>query len=131
MTTFYVDSSAWAKLLVDEAESAAVEAWVDACLAAGDALVSSHLLVTELHRFAHREGVDPTSVAHSLSVLALALPSALTYRQAGLLPGHVRSLDALHVIQAIEVGADSFVSFDSRQLAVAHAAGLPTASPGA
>ena len=69
MTTFYVDSSAWAKLLLDEPESESVVAWVDERLAASDILVSSQLLVTELHRLAQREGVAPTAVGQALSVL--------------------------------------------------------------
>ena len=123
MTTFYVDSSAWAKLLLDEPESESVVAWVDERLAA------SQLLVTELHRLAQREGVAPTAVGQALSVLGLALPSPVTFRQAGLVPGSMRSLDALHVTQAIEVGADAFISFDTRQIAAAQAAGIPARPP--
>ncbi len=129
MTTFYVDSSAWAKLLLDEPESESVVAWVDERLAASDILVSSQLLVTELHRLAQREGVAPTAVGQALSVLGLALPSPVAFRQAGLIPGSVRSLDALHVTQAIEVGADAFISFDTRQIAAAQAAGIPAGPP--
>ena len=37
----------------------------------------------------------------------------------------VRSMDLFHIAIAIEVGADSLLSFDTDQVALAHAAGLP------
>ena len=129
MTIHYVDASAWAKLLVDEPESGPLAAYVDERLAAGETFASSHLLVTELHRLAARVSAAPTDVTAVLSVLALTMPDAATYRAAGLLPGSVRSLDALHVASALDLGADDFVSFDERQLAAAAAAGIPAANP--
>lgn len=51
MTVFYLDTSAAAKLMVIEAESAALAAWADG----GEIdLVATHLLETELRRFASR-----------------------------------------------------------------------------
>lgn len=129
MTLHYVDSSAWAKLLVDERESAALTTWVRGQLEAGTTLASSHLLVTELHRLAARFGVAPTDVTAALSVVNLALPDEATFRAAGLLPGPIRSLDALHVATALELGADFFVSYDDRQLDAVRAVGIPTSSP--
>lgn len=131
MTLFYVDASAWAKLLVEEAESEVMHAWVNERLASADEFVSSHLLVTELGRLAQRAGVEAVSVTSVLKVLSLVLPSIGTYTAAGLLPGAVRSLDAIHVAAALGVGADHFVTYDERQREAAEAAGIPVVVPAA
>jgi predicted nucleic acid-binding protein len=110
-------------LLVEEPESGPLAAYVDERLAAGETFASSHLLVTELHRLAARVGAAPTSVTAALSVLALTLPDAATFRAAGLLAGQVRSLDALHVASALDLGVVDFVSYDQRQLAAAATGG--------
>jgi predicted nucleic acid-binding protein len=129
VTLHYVDASAWAKLLVDEPESVALVAWADQRLEAQDQLVSSHLLVTELHRLASRVGASAVDVSAALGVVNLALPDPTTFRTAGLLPGPLRSLDALHVASALELGAESFVSYDERRLSAAESVGIPTQSP--
>lgn len=129
MTLHYVDSSAWAKLLVDEPESAALSTWAANLLDEGATLASSHLLVAELYRLALRLGVAATEVTAALSVVNLALPDETTFRTAGLLAGPIRSLDALHVATALELGADSFVSYDDRQLDAVRAVGIPASSP--
>jgi predicted nucleic acid-binding protein len=129
VTLHYVDASAWAKLLVDEPESDALVAWVDQRLEAQDQLVSSHLLVTELHRLASRVGACAVDVSAALGVVNLALPDPTTFRTAGLLPGPLRSLDALHVASALELGAESFVSYDEQQLSAAESVGIRTQSP--
>ena len=129
MSVFYVDSSAWGKLLVDEDESAEFENFVDEALGRGDALVSSELLTTELYRLAARIGAPATSVTTLLSVLHLSLPTQAVFRSAGLLDGNVRSLDALHVAAALDLDADGFISYDRRQVEAAEAAGLLTSSP--
>jgi predicted nucleic acid-binding protein len=129
VTLHYVDASAWAKLLVDEPESVALVAWADQRLEAQDQLVSSHLLVTELHRLASRVGASAVDVSAALGVVNLALPDPTTFRTAGLLPGPLRSLDALHVASALELGAESFVSYDEQQLSAAESVGIPTQSP--
>ena len=131
MTVHYVDSSAWAKLLVEEQESAALDRFVRTALKAGDAFGSSELLTTELHRLATRLGVQQVDVTAVLAVVVLTVPTRQVLRVAGLLAGEVRSLDALHVASALDCGAGSFISYDVRQLAAAASAGLPTLSPGA
>ena len=130
MIVHYVDSSAWAKLLVEEQESAALDRFVRTALKAGVAFGSSELLTTELHRLATRLGVQPADVTAVLAVVVLTVPTRQVFRVAGLLAGEVRSLDALHVASALDCGAGSFISYDVRQLAAAASAGLPTLSPG-
>ena len=131
MTVHYVDSSAWARLLVEEQESAALDRFVRTALKAGDEFGSSELLTTEMHRLAARLGVQHADVTAVLAVVVLTVPTRQVFRAAGLLAGEVRSLDALHVASALDCGASSFISYDVRQLAAAASAGLPTLSPGA
>jgi len=129
MSIAYVDSSAWAKLLVEEDESAALESWVDSELEAEATVVSAYLLMTELHRVAHRAAIPLGKVTEALSVVELVLPTMADYRAAGLLPGSMRSLDALHVAVALSAGANDFVTYDERQADAARAAGIRVISP--
>jgi len=44
---------------------------------------------------------------------------------------HLRSLDAIHIATAVEVGGvDVFVTYDERQAAAARIAGFRTIAPG-
>ena len=125
---FYVDTSAFLKLLVAETESAAMRAW----FAAGRDCWSSQLLVTEALRASERLGVDPNAVETVLDAVALILPTAATFHRAGTLaPSELRSLDALHVATADEMGSDleAVVAYDARVIAAAGAAGMQVLTP--
>lgn len=124
-----LDTSAAAKLLVEEDESAAVSSHLDARAATGD-VVAAALLETELRRMAHRAGVDQGAVTMLLDRVALVLPDRRLYTEAGLLGSpRLRSLDALHLATALRVGADEIVAYDTRLLDGAHALGVATSSP--
>lgn len=126
----YVETSAAAKLLIEEAESAALADYLDAQLGAGRPLVSSLLLETELRRLATRTGIEQARVTDVLDRFDLYEPDRATYVEAGLLPGAgLRSLDALHVAVAIRVEADELVAYDLRQAEAARAAGLRVVAP--
>lgn len=127
MTT-YLDTSAAAKLLVEEAESAPLAAFLDA-LGADDMVVSSALLETELRRVAIREDLSQAAVSEILARVALAEPDRAMFHEAGLLPGgSLRSLDALHLATAIRLGA-RVVAYDARLIAAARSVGLEVDSP--
>jgi hypothetical protein len=103
--------------------------------------VSSELMMTELPRAVRqRAAIDRTvDLAVSLRRSEVILDRLTLFR---ILPIHLwragkvfepklRSLDAIHVITALEnPPIDVFVSHDLRQLAAARRAGLPTVSPG-
>lgn len=129
MTRFYLDTSAAAKLLVEEVESASLAAWADG---AGIALVSTHLLETELRRFANRHDLPQTDVSAILARVDLHdLPPSL-YREAGLLPGQaLRSLDALHLAASIRLDVEALVTYDVRLAGAAEELGLQVHAPGA
>lgn len=129
--TIYLDASAAAKLLIEEAESATLASRLDDWAAAGETLLSSLLVETELRRLATRVGLAQETVTDLLDRLDLVEPDAMTYRAAGLLPGpHVRSLDALHVVAALQTDCRLLLSYDARQTHAARAAGLTVEAPG-
>lgn len=126
----YVETSAAAKLLVDESASSRLAARLDNAVNQDDALLSSMLLETELRRLAVRVDLAQAAVTHLLEHFDLVETDRSFYREAGLLPGrHLRSLDALHLAAALRVGADIMVTYDRRQAEAADAAGLPVLAP--
>jgi uncharacterized protein len=134
----YLDSSAIVKLIAEEPETAALRAVVkDRAW-----LASSELALTEVTRAVHRtrigrrraeqEGLERAleAVLGQLDLVVLDRPAL---QAAGALPGAwMRTLDAIHVVAALEVseGIDVFVTYDERQAEAAAAHALPVASPG-
>lgn len=126
----YVETSAAAKLLVDEPASSRLAARLDDAVDADDAILSSTLLETELRRLAVRAELAQSAVTQLLARFDLVETDRSLYREAGLLPGrHLRSLDALHLAAALRVGADIMVTYDRRQADAAASAGLPVLAP--
>lgn len=126
----YIETSAAAKLLVDEPVSGRLAARLDDAVDSDDALFSSTLLETELRRLAVRVDLAQTAVTHLLERLDLVETDRSLHREGGLLPGrHLRNLDALHLATALRVGADVMVTYDHRQADAAAAAGLPVLAP--
>ena len=127
--TVYLDISAAAKLLVDEAESEALAAYLDG-IREDQVLVSSALLETELRRLAVRLDLDQSGVTDLLTRTDLVDPPRSLFHEAGLLPGkRLRSLDALHLATALRVDADTVVAYDARLLEAARRVGLVVQSP--
>lgn len=124
----YLDSSAAAKLVLQEAEAIAFTAWLDAH--AGADLTSSVLLVTELHRATIRAGLPRQGADDVLDrVTIVALPRGLA-RFAGVTgPSNLRSLDAIHVATALQEDVDLFIAYDRRLQQAARAVGLAVAAP--
>jgi uncharacterized protein len=127
----YVDTSAAMKLLVEEAESAALADYLEQSRAS-DSLVASLLLHTELHCAANRrpEEIQPESVAAVLSAFALVDVEGGDLTTAPLLPGRLRSVDAIHLATALRVDARVMVVYDAGLGAAAARAGLKVHSPG-
>ena len=127
--TLYLDTSAAAKLLVDEDESEALAAYLDGTVD-GQELISSALLETELRRLAIRLELDQSMVTDLLTRVDLVDPPRSLFHEAGLLPGtHLRSLDALHLATALRVDSDTFLCYDARLLDAARSIGLEVNSP--
>jgi predicted nucleic acid-binding protein len=127
--TVYLDASAAAKLLVDEAESATLAAYLDD-LDPDAGPLSSALLETELRRLAMRLDLPQWPVTEVLARVTLVEPQRSTFHAAGLLPVRdLRSLDALHLATALRIEAVVVVGYDRRLLNAARALGLETSSP--
>jgi hypothetical protein len=126
----YIETSAAAKLVIDEPASARLAAHLDGAVEQDDALLSSMLLETELRRLAVRTGVAQAAVTQLLERFDLLEIDRSLYREAGLLPGpHLRSLDALHLAAALRVNADAMLTYDKRQADAAQSVGLPVQAP--
>jgi uncharacterized protein len=128
----YLDTSALAKLVVRERESAALLA----ALAQWPQLVTSALAEVELLRAVRRGGATAAVVRRAREVLAqvhlLAIDAATRQVAALLEPPSLRSLDAIHLASAMALGPElaAFVGYDRRLLEAAAASGLTVASPG-
>ncbi|MDO5699565.1 MAG: type II toxin-antitoxin system VapC family toxin [Dermatophilus congolensis] len=128
MTTWYLDTSAALKLLLEEAESAALAAAIDA---EAPTLASCLLLETECRRAAHRApGITQQSVSSLLARVDVYEVTPALYREAGLLPGAtLRSLDAIHLAACIRIGADALVTYDHRTADAARDLGISVHAP--
>ncbi|MBK5233720.1 MAG: type II toxin-antitoxin system VapC family toxin [Thermoleophilia bacterium] len=126
----YIETSAAAKLVLAEPETEALKEYLDQLDTDDGGLYSGLLLETELRRAAVRRGAPQEKVTDVLEWFDLVDLDPTIYREAGLMPGtNLRSLDALHVVVALRVGADVFISYDTSQAKAASAAGLRTVSP--
>lgn len=128
MTTWYLDTSAALKLLVEEAESAALARELDAV---EPDLVACWLLDTEVRRAAQRDPAVTQEAASDLldGVGLYDVPGSL-FREAGLLPGaRLRSLDALHLAAALRIGVDAMVTYDTRLTEGARNLGVRVVAP--
>jgi uncharacterized protein len=83
--TLYLDTSAAAKLLVEEVAEA-LAAYLDGTVD-GQELISSALLETELRRLAVRLELDQSTVTDLLARVDLVDPPRSLFHEAGLLPG--------------------------------------------
>ncbi len=124
----YIDTSAAMKLIVDEAESDELESY---CGTAGVSIVSSDLLETELRRAATRVGIPADDVTDVLDRIDLYELPRGAFAQAGRLPGaRLRTLDALHVVGALRIAADTVLTYDARMSEAASNLGLAVVAPG-
>jgi predicted nucleic acid-binding protein len=128
----YVDTSAAMKLLIEESESSVLADFLEQSrTTASDTLVASLLLHTELHCAANRWSTDirPEAVAEVLSAIALVDLESGDLTTAPLLPGRLRSADAIHLAAALRVDARAMVVYDEELQAAARTAGITVVSP--
>lgn len=133
---YYLDTSAAVKLVVEEAGTSALRSWLagDGAGATPPEVVSSDLLRTELLRAVRRGAPDRIGRARQVleAVSLLTVPSSV-FERAGLLePVGLRSLDALHVASALELGDDleGVVTYDDRLADGVRALGHRVVAPG-
>lgn len=126
----YLDSSAIVKLAVHEPESAALRVY----LCRRRPLWSSALARTEVLRAVLHLGARAVDRGRTvLSRLDLVRVNDRILAAAGVLPPpDLRSLDAIHLATALELGADLdlLVTYDSRMAASARQLGIRVVAPG-
>jgi hypothetical protein len=130
LSALYLDSSAFVKIIVQEAESTVLRAYI----AASDARrVSSALLRVEALRAVRHLGPDALAAAREgLRRVDLIAIDDRILDSAGILdPGVLRALDAIHLATALAAGDDleAVVTYDERMVEAARLIGLPTATP--
>lgn len=127
----YLDTSALVKIVVDEPETAALRR---ALGEAGPVRRSSSALTrTELIRAVSRRGEREAATAWSVldGLVLVTITTDLLDTAAGLAPVTLRSLDAIHVATALELGAElqAVVTYDDRIAEAARHHGLAVLSP--
>jgi predicted nucleic acid-binding protein len=126
----YIDSSAIVKLAVAEPESAALRRY----LSRSRNLVSSALARTEVLRALMPSG--PEAVARGELVLRriqlLRINDRVLNEAGRLMPSELRSLDAIHLASAQELGVTvkRLITYDDRMADSARALGWSVSSPG-
>lgn len=125
----YLDSSALVKLAVREPESAALRRY----LRRRRPLVSSALARTEVARALLPLGPDAVRRGHDvLAGIDLVRVNDRVLNDAGTMsPPELRSLDAVHLATAQQLGTDlaRIVTYDERMAAAARALDLEVATP--
>ncbi len=140
----YLDSNALVKVVRTEAESAALQAWLDG--RTDERVVSSELALTEVTRAIRRINHDDQGNLLDGETLADDLAGAAdVLARVGLVPVDrsalvragavdnpmIRTLDAIHLVSALELVPDlsAFVSYDKRLASAARDAGLTVVAP--
>lgn len=131
----YMDTSALAKLVAQEPESAALRQWLANCEDRDH--VTSAVGRVELMRTAARSG-DTAIVANAkrmldedLDIIAVTDEVIATAETIG--PDSLRSLDAIHLASAAQLGSalTAVVGYDHRLIEGCRALDYPIESPGA
>lgn len=115
MTAAYLDTSAAVRLVVTEPETSALQRW----LRSTDlAIVASDLVRTELLRVTRKAAPNEMPRARAVldAVTLLAVTPEICERAALLEPPTLRTLDALHLAAALELGDDlaGVITYDDR-----------------
>ena len=128
MVTAYLDTSALAKLVSREVETDTLRHFL-----ADTTVVTSAIARTELLRVGLRLGERQVATADAVlsGVAEVAVTRDRLDRAGRLPPAPMRSLDALHLVTALDLGADLdvLVAYDEQLLDAARQHGLTTASP--
>lgn len=127
---FYVDTSALVKLVVAESETAALGAWVKE---PGRELVACDLARTELMRAVRRAVPDRVLQAREvLDAVTLVHVTPAVFEDAGRLdPSGLRTLDAIHLAAALDLGDDleGMITYDDRLADAAVSNGVAVVAP--
>jgi len=130
MKSYYLDTSAATKLVVEEPGSEALSAWIKD---QGPSFVASELLRVELLRACRRHSPDAMARAREVidSATLMSVTTDICIDAAGIDPAVVRSLDAVHIATALAIGDDlkGVVTYDQRMADGCRIYGLPVVAP--
>jgi predicted nucleic acid-binding protein len=128
---YYLDTSAFLKLIVAEKHSKALRTWADRH---DQSLVSSDLLRIESLRAARRLGSEVLLATRQMlrAVHLISLTADICESAAELDPAILRSLDAAHLATALQLGSDldGVVTYDERMSEAATQLGVEVLAPG-
>lgn len=127
---YYLDTSAAVKLVIAEEGTNPLLRWLESH---ESQVFSSDLLRTELLRVTRRTAPDLMVRARAIldALVILTLSTQLCERAAILEPRLLRSLDAIHLAAAMEMGDDlrGLVTYDRRLAAGAESLGIRVLTP--
>jgi uncharacterized protein len=127
---YYLDTSAFLKLIVEEEHSAAMYSWV---VEKTPVLASSDLLRVEALRATRRHSSESLARAREwiAGLVTIQVTAEVCERAAELDPSILRSLDALHLATALQLGDDlqGVVTYDERLAAACRQHGVSTLAP--
>lgn len=127
----YVDTSAALKLLIDEAGTDAMVDEFESWQERGEDLVSSYLLLTELHCAARRRGIArPEVIDTLLAGIELIDLDREHLLSAARTPHGLRSADAIHLSVAFSLEAEALVAYDRELCSAAEREGMRVLQPG-
>ncbi|MES2209990.1 MAG: type II toxin-antitoxin system VapC family toxin [Chloroflexota bacterium] len=124
----YVDASALAKLILEEAGSLEMRRWY----IESERVVTSRLGVVETRRAVARQAHDPAHLEVILrSVETIEFDVAVARTASAIGPATLKTLDAIHLASAAAMvpELDAFVTYDDRLADAARALGLPVIRP--
>lgn len=125
----YADTSALAKLVLDEPESPALRLY----FAGAGPVLTSAITATELVRAACRVHPDLEAAASAVvgALTLVDLDIGILAAAGRLAPPAIRTLDAIHLATALAMGAelDVVLTYDARMAEAARATGLRVEAP--
>jgi predicted nucleic acid-binding protein len=129
-TLVYLDTSAFVKLVIAEPETAALVR----ALTPETLLVASEILEVEALRATRRaRGADGATIARTqlTGIRLLPLTDQIRRRACELEPATLRSLDAIHIATALDLGErlSRVYAYDVRMATAASEAGLRVCAP--
>jgi predicted nucleic acid-binding protein len=126
----YLDASALVKLVIDEKETAALSRFVGSA----DRFATSRVGIVETTRAAaRRDRFDRERLDRVLlAIEVIELDDRIARGAASIGPPTLRTLDAIHLASARELGSEleALVTYDVRLADAARSLGLPVVSPG-
>jgi uncharacterized protein len=128
MNLAYVDASALAKLILDEADAGPMRRWY----IKAERIACSIVGLVETRRAVVRKVDEPERLDAILrTVVSIGLDDTIARVAAALPLKPLRTLDAIHIASALGLigELDAFVTYDDRMADAARAVGLPVIRP--